>query len=117
VALIFNPAPGLPYTCNQFKTKAMDINITHDKEAQEFTADLDGDQAELAYALPEENVIDFQHTFVPENFRNEGVANQLIQNGLEYAKSQKLKVIASCPAVSAYVRRHKEYQSLLKSFM
>jgi len=95
----------------------MEITVKHDKEAQEFTADLDGDQAELAYALPEDNVMDFQHTFVPESFRNEGVANQLIETGLKYAQAQKFKVIASCPAVSAYVRRHKEYQPLLKSFM
>ncbi len=95
----------------------MDINITHDKEAQEFTAQLKDDQAELAYALPADDVIDFQHTFVPEDYRNEGVANQLIEAGLNYAQEQKFKVIASCPAVSAYVRRHKEYQSLLKNFM
>ncbi|KAA5546527.1 GNAT family N-acetyltransferase [Adhaeribacter rhizoryzae] len=95
----------------------MDINIQHDKEAQEFTAQLEGDQAELAYALPEDDVIDFQHTFVPEDYRNEGVANQLIEAGLNYAKEQKFKVIASCPAVSTYVRRHKEYQPLLKNFL
>ena len=95
----------------------MDIQIKHDKEAQEFTADLEGDQAELAYAMPEEDVIDFQHTFVPEKFRNAGVANQLIESGLQYAQAEKFKVIASCPAVSAYVRRHKEYQPLLKSSM
>jgi len=95
----------------------MDININHDKEAQEFTAQLEDDQAELAYSLPGDDVIDFQHTFVPEEFRNEGVANQLIQTGLDYAKEQNFKVIASCPAVSAYVRRHQEYQSLLKNLM
>ncbi|MGV3589431.1 MAG: GNAT family N-acetyltransferase [Adhaeribacter sp.] len=95
----------------------MDININHDKEAQEFTVELDGDQAELAYALPEDDVIDFQHTFVPEDYRNEGVANQIIEAGLNYAKEQKFKVIASCPAVLAYVRRHKEYQPLLKNFL
>ena len=95
----------------------MDINIQHDKEAQEFTVQLDDDQAELAYALPEDDVIDFQHTFVPEDYRNEGVANQHIEAGLNYAKEQEFKVIASCPAVSAYVRRHKEYQSLLQNFL
>jgi uncharacterized protein len=94
----------------------MDISINHDTEAQEFTTQVNGDQAELAYARPEEKVIDFQHTFVPENSRNEGVANQLIEAGLKYAQEEKLKVIASCPAVSAYVRRNKEYQPLLKNF-
>ncbi len=93
----------------------MDINIKHDEEAQEFSIDLDGEQAELTYALPEDNVMDFQHTFVPENYRGEGVANQLIETGLKYAENKKFKVIASCPAVAAYVRRHQEYEPLLKS--
>ena len=94
----------------------MEVKVTHDQEAQEFSAQLEGEQAELAYAKPEDNVIDFQHTFVPEKFRGKGVANKLIETGLKYAESQKFKVIASCPAVSAYVRRHKEYEGLLKSF-
>jgi predicted GNAT family acetyltransferase len=95
----------------------MSLSINHDKKAQEFTIQLENDQAELAYAMPDDNVIDFQHTFVPEDFRGEGVANELIKAGLQYAEDQKYKVIASCPAVAAYVRRHKEFQPLLKSFM
>lgn len=92
----------------------MDIQIEHNQEEQEFVAELDGDQAELAYAMPQDNVIDFQHTFVPESFRGEGVANQLIEAGLKFAETQKYQVIASCPAVAAYVRRHQQYQPLLQ---
>jgi predicted GNAT family acetyltransferase len=95
----------------------MQVTIKHDQEAQEFTATLGEEQAELAYAKPEENVIDFQHTFVPESFRGKGVANKLIKAGLEYAKEQKFRVMASCPAVSFYIRRHKEYQPLMKSLL
>ena len=57
----------------------MEVTIAHDLEGQEFTATLANDQAELSYAKPEEKVIDFQHTFVPECFRGKGVANKLIQ--------------------------------------
>ena len=92
----------------------MDIQIKHDQEGQEFVTELEGDQAELAYAMPQDNIIDFQHTFVPEDFRGEGVANQLIEAGLKFAEAQKYQVIASCPAVAAYVRRHPQYQPLLQ---
>jgi hypothetical protein len=95
----------------------MEAKVVHDEAAQEFTIDLEGDQAELAYAKPEDKVLDFQHTFVPENFRGEGMADKLIKTGLEYAQDNDYKVIASCPAVAAYVRRHKEYEPLLSSFM
>jgi uncharacterized protein len=95
----------------------MQITINHDQEGQEFTAIMGNDQAELSYAKPEEKVIDFQHTFVPECFRGKGVANKLIKAGLTYAEEQNFRVIASCPAVSSYIRRHKEYEPLLKSLL
>lgn len=93
----------------------MEIKINHDIEGQEFTVELGQDQAELTYAKPEEKVIDFQHTFVPEQYRNNGVADQLIQTGLQYAQQQQFRVIATCPFVASYIRRHPEYQSLLKN--
>jgi predicted GNAT family acetyltransferase len=93
----------------------MEINIIHDQEGQEFTAALGQEQAEMSYAKPQEKVIDFQHTFVPEKFRRKGVASKLIKAGLQYAADQQWRVIASCPAVAAYIRRHAEYQPLLKT--
>lgn len=93
----------------------MQLNIHHDLEAQEFTAALENDQAELSYARPEDKVMDFQHSFVPESFRGNGVADQLILAGLRYAQEQQFRVIASCPVVAAFIRRHKQYQPLLKS--
>ncbi|MGV3503154.1 MAG: GNAT family N-acetyltransferase [Adhaeribacter sp.] len=92
----------------------METKVNHDLEGQEFNILLGNDQAELTYAKPEEKVIDFQHTFVPEQYRNNGIADQLIQTGLQYAQQQQFRVIASCPFVAAYIRRHQEYQSLLK---
>ncbi|MDQ3290626.1 MAG: N-acetyltransferase [Bacteroidota bacterium] len=90
-----------------------DIEVKHSTEDQEFTVDIDGFSGELAYSLPRENVIDFAHTYVDENLRNQGVANELIKTGLQYAQDNNFKVIASCPAVSAYIRRHSEWQKLL----
>ncbi len=92
----------------------MDIKVEHNTEDQEFTANIAGGEAELAYSLPENNVIDFQHTYVSENLRGKGVAEQLVKTGLEYARNNNLKVMATCQFVASYVKRHKsEYESLL----
>lgn len=91
----------------------MEITVNHDTENQEFTVDLDGEQAELAYALPQPNVIDFTHTFVPKSERNKGVANRLIETGLQHAEERGMKVIATCQAVAKYIRTHESYQRLL----
>ncbi|WP_026462450.1 GNAT family N-acetyltransferase [Adhaeribacter aquaticus] len=95
----------------------METTVNHDKDNQEFSITLENDQAELAYSLPKDNVMNFQHTFVPENFRGKGVAFQLIKTGLEYAQNNNYKVIASCPIVAAYIRKHKEYEPLLDTYM
>ena len=92
----------------------MDINIRHDEQDQTFYALVEGDEAELAYSLPEKGIIDFQHTYVPDELRGKGVGEELVKAGFTYAKENNLKVIATCRFVSSYVKRHAaEYDSLL----
>jgi uncharacterized protein len=93
----------------------MDIDIKHDKKYQQFTANLgEEEEAELAYATPSEEVMDFTHTFVPETARGKGVANKLIEEGLCYAEENGKKVIATCPVVKKYIHKNPDYHKLLK---
>ncbi|MHC2990616.1 hypothetical protein OB13_03100 [Pontibacter sp. HJ8] len=92
----------------------MDVNITHNKEDQQFTANLGDDEAELAYATPSPDVLDFTHTYVPESARGKGIASKLIEKGLCYAEDNGLLVIASCPVVKKYIDNNPDYQKLLK---
>jgi len=93
----------------------MQINIIHEQEAQQFSAELEGgENAELAYATPSEKVIDFTHTYVPVAARGKGVAYKLIEEGLRYAREQELRVIATCPAVAKHISRHPHHQDLLQ---
>lgn len=85
------------------------MSIHHDSSQQLFQ---DG-AAELAYALPAPQVIDFTHTYVPESRRGEGVGDALAAAGLDYARRHHLRVRASCPFVAAYLQRHPEYNDLL----
>lgn len=93
----------------------MELNIKHDLDYQQFTADLGGEEAELAYAAPTEEVMDFTHTFVPESARGKGVANKLIEEGLCYAEENGKKVIASCPVVKRFIHKNPDYQKLLQA--
>ncbi|MBF9254455.1 N-acetyltransferase [Pontibacter sp. 172403-2] len=92
----------------------MEANIKHDAEDLRFYAELDGEEAELTYTYTEDDVLDMDHTFVPPSQRGKGIADQLVKAGLEFAKSQDFKIVASCPVVEAYVQRHPEYQDLVK---
>jgi predicted GNAT family acetyltransferase len=88
--------------------------IQHDQENQQFTVKTGTDEAELAYAIPEKGIVDFQHTYVPISERNSGIGTKLIEHALNWAKSEEMKVIASCKAVSGFISRNSEYQKLLK---
>lgn len=85
------------------------MRIQHNSAAHTFT---DG-QAELGYELPSPGVIDFVHTFVPEDRRGQGVGESLAKAGLEYARQQHLQVVADCPFVANYLKQHAEYADLL----
>jgi len=86
----------------------MEISIIHEKKYQQFTVMLGEEEAELAYALPAANVINFTHTYVPESARGKGIAQKLIEEGLRYARQNGYKVQASCPVVKKYLQAHPE---------
>ena len=90
------------------------MNIEHDADNQEFTASKDGHPAELAYSRPDNDTIDFTHTFVDEALRGQGLADELARAALTYARQEKLKVKTSCTFMQKFVKRHQaEYEDLL----
>ena len=46
------------------------------------------------------------HTEVPPSLRGRGLANMLAKAGLAAARASGLNVIAICPMVRAYMRKH-----------
>jgi predicted GNAT family acetyltransferase len=90
-----------------------EINVTHNTEHRSFEAHLDSYTAELNYHLVG-NTIVFTHTGVPTALEGRGIGSALVKTGLEYAKSNNLKVRALCWFVDGYIQRHPEYQWLIK---
>ncbi len=93
----------------------MDTNIFHDQKDHKFTVTVEGSECYLNYNLPRSNVIDFYFTYVPGELRGRGIASLLVEEGLEYAEKNKLKVIPSCSYVNIYIHRHEKYMGLLES--
>ena len=92
----------------------MELNIIHDPDEQRFYADLEGEEAELSYNYLEDDLLDFDYTFVPKKYRNKGVSDALVQAGLEFVKSRNFMFVPSCNAVEVYLKRHPEYNHLAK---
>lgn len=58
--------------------------------------------------------LDFYQTYVPEEHRNKGLAEKVVEAGFRYAQEQKLKVIPTCSYVSAFLHKRKEFLPLVK---
>lgn len=53
------------------------------------------------------------HTEVPEELSGQGVASSLIEKTLHYIEEKGCKLVALCPMVVAYIRRHPEWKRIL----
>jgi hypothetical protein len=92
---------------------AENLEIRHEPAAHRFAARLNGKIAYLSYSEKSGNVLDYAHTYVPEEFRGQGVASKLTKAALDWADEQGKKIIPSCWFVEVFSRRHGEYQKLI----
>ena len=86
--------------------------VEHDEAAREFRVRVGAETGVLQYARTAERIT-FLHTEVPVALEGQGIGGALARAGLDYARDQKLAVVSRCPFVTAYLRRHPEYQPLL----
>ncbi|VEG90284.1 GNAT family N-acetyltransferase [Legionella spiritensis] len=93
----------------------MDLNIKHDKKNQRFYVAKDNRESELKYKKTDEKTLDYFTTFVPEEHRGQGIAGQITDYALQYARKNNYKVTPTCPFVKSYIDDHPEYQGLVES--
>lgn len=83
--------------------------IEHHPVDQCFILEWQGQQARLEYHVraataTTPGLVDFSHTYVPPEFRGQGLAEQLVQVGLRWAAQQNVQVQASCWYVAKVMR-------------
>lgn len=93
----------------------MNLDIQHE-EGKRFYANVaeeSGEVAEITYTEAGDGTRDFRHTFVPENLRGRGIAEQLVRHALDDTRRRGYRYIATCPYVERFVQKHPEYQESL----
>ena len=91
----------------------MEINVQHDEQAGKYYAVIDGREAVCEYGPAGEGRLNFFHTYVPNELRGRGVADELVRHALDDALARGYKVIPSCWFVRVYIDRHAKYQAAL----
>jgi len=71
------------------------------------------DSSDVAFAAYERrgNQIVFTHTEVPSTLAGQGVGSALAQYALDDAHRQGLSIVAECPFMRAYIKRHPQHVS------
>lgn len=88
------------------------MEIIHDEPKQKFYVIVDGLESHLEY-VKMNNVLNLNHTYVPNELRGKGIASKLVKAAITHAQRNNLKIIPSCSYVADYFQRHKEYEALL----
>jgi uncharacterized protein len=78
-----------------------------------FEIERDGEVSYLVYETDGAGWISLLYTWVSPALRGRGIANELAQLALEYAKDKHLKVEVVCPVVFHFVSKHPEYKPLV----
>jgi uncharacterized protein len=89
-------------------------DIVNNKAHHRFELVVDGHLAAAFYKI-DDNVITFMHTEVPPELGGRGVGSTLVQGALNQVRASRMKVVADCPFVKAWIGKHSEYRDLLKA--
>jgi uncharacterized protein len=92
----------------------MPLAVTHHAEASRCEARTDGHLAICSYRRVGDTLV-LHHTEVPWPLQGRGIAGELVQGALDWAREQGLRVRPACSYVAAYMRRHPETHDLLES--
>jgi hypothetical protein len=88
--------------------------VENNEKARQFQLRVEGHLALIRYVYSNGSIV-FVHTEVPPALEGRGIAGKLARAALEYAREHKLSVVPRCPFVAAYIRKHPEYQSLVRA--
>lgn len=92
----------------------MTTTVVNNPSQSRYEISVDGDTVGVAVYERGENSINFTHTQVETDNREQGLGGTLIQKALDDVRSDSsVKVIATCPFVSRWVSEHPDYQDLL----
>ena len=82
-----------------------DTDVQDRREANRFETVVGGQVAYLSYERRPDAMV-FLHTEVPESLRGRGIAARLAKAALTSARAEGLRLVAVCPYVRTYLRRH-----------
>jgi len=93
----------------------MEIKQFNEDKKGHFEAYVEDEKAGLmSYKWHGADEIVIDHTEVHEGFEGKGVGKQLVLAGVEFARSNNLKIKPTCPFAKKFLERTSDYEDVLK---
>jgi uncharacterized protein len=92
----------------------MEIEVQDNPARNRFETTIEGHTAMIEYKL-RPGVITVLHTEVPEELEGRGIASTMTRFVLQFIATHKLQLVPLCPYMCSYLKKHPEYQHLVKS--
>ncbi len=89
------------------------LRIVDNPERHRYEAVLDGRVVGISRYTLTDDVITFLHTEVDQTAEGKGLGSRLAAGALDDVRRRGLKVVARCPFIAAYIKRHSDYADLL----
>ncbi len=68
----------------------------------------------VTFPLYDTGVVNINHTFVDPSLRGQGVASKMMHETMKFLQSKDLKVVATCPYAVVWLKKHREYQPMIR---
>jgi predicted GNAT family acetyltransferase len=91
----------------------MTTELRDNTEKHRYELEIDGHVAFIVYRRRDNGTITLVHTEVPKELGGRGVGSTLVRAVLEAVRAEGLKLVVTCPFVSAWMDKHREYDDLL----
>ncbi|GAA5031690.1 GNAT family N-acetyltransferase [Streptomyces siamensis] len=93
---------------------AFDFDVVNDERTGVYEAKVGGtDVAGLTYRAASENRLVLLATSVFPEFRNQGIATELIRRVLDDVRAQRKTVTITCPVVRTFIEHNSAYADLI----
>lgn len=90
----------------------VDSLINLETKRASFNLTIENTRCTLEFSI-ENDTMDIRSVRVPESVGGRGLAGQLTRHALDWAQTQTLKVIPTCPYVASWVQRHPEFLPII----
>ena len=94
---------------------ALAATVSDNNAAHRYELLLDGELVGKLFYRTNDDVVTLIHTEVASHMEGRGLGDQLVAGALDDIRDRGLQIVPLCPFVNAYIRRHPEYGSLIKS--